>query len=141
MKNKLSIVLILTVFASLVLGCGLSSRIQKAVEGDKSGTSKSNTGDDKTLTDKAIDTVADGETTGVPECDEVIQLFEDQSKTKDDNWVVKATRDYAVGLIKKSFREDIEKNKSDKTKMAENCRDYKKKLDKYLAEENAKGKQ
>jgi hypothetical protein len=141
MKNNLSIVLISAIFMSLVLGCGISDKIQKAVEGDKTSKSGTSNGDDKTLEDKAIESVADGETTGVPECDDVIKIFSDQSKSKDDNFIVKATRDYAIGIIKKSFREDIEKNKADKVKMAENCKDYKQKLEKYLAEEKAKAKE
>jgi hypothetical protein len=144
MKNKLNILVILAIGVSLVLGCGISERIQKSISGDSKTTKSSNsktTSPDESLADKAIDSVADGETTGVPECDEVIKIFEDQSKSNDDNWMVKATRDYAVGIIKKSFRESIEKNKDDKTKMAANCKDYKSKLEKALAEEKAKPKE
>ncbi len=144
MKNKLSIFILVAIGLSLVLGCGISERLQKAVEGD-SKTTKSNDGKtnptSETITDKAIDAVADGETTGIPECDAVIQIFENESKTPEDNWIIKASRDAAVGIIKKSFRESLEQNKEDKTKMTENCIYYKTKLDKYLAEEKAKVKE
>ncbi len=144
MKNKLSIIIIVAIGLSLILGCGISERLQKAVEGDPK-TTKSNDGKtnptSETITDKAIDAVADGETTGIPECDAVIQIFENESKSTEDNWVVKATRDYFVGAIKKSFRESFEQNKNDKTKMIESCKDYKTKLEKYLAEEKAKVKE
>jgi hypothetical protein len=140
MKNNLSIVLILSVFVALVLGCGLSSKIQKAVEGDK--TSKTNTsgGDDKSLEDKAIDSVADGETTGVAECDEVFRIIDEQTNVKDDGWFAKATKGYVLGAFKKSIRESIEKNKGDKTKMAEECGDFKKQMLKALEEQKNKDK-
>lgn len=141
MKNNLSIVLVLAVFMALVLGCGISDRIQKAVEGDKTSKSGTSGGNDKSLTDKTIESVADGETTGVPECDEVIATIDQQLNSKDDNWMSKAAKGYLFGQIKKSIKESVEKNKEDKTKLAEQCKDMKKQVDKALAEEKAKPKE
>jgi hypothetical protein len=141
MKNNLSILLILAIFMSLVLGCGISDRIQKAVEGDKTSKSGTANGDDKSLTDKAIDTVADGESTGVAECDEVISMIDKQVESKDDDWMSKAAKGYVFGQIKKGIKESVEKNKEDKTKLAEQCKDMKKQVMKALEEEKAKGKE
>ncbi len=141
MKNNLSILLILAIFMSLVLGCGISERIQKAVEGDKTSKSGTANGDDKSLTDKAIDTVADGESTGVVECDEVISIIDKQMESKDDDWMSKAAKGYVFGQIKKGIKESVEKNKEDKTKLAEQCKDMKKQVMKALEEEKAKGKE
>jgi hypothetical protein len=141
MKNNLSIVLVLSVFISLVLGCGLSSGIQKAVEGDKTSKTGTSNGDDKSLEDKAIETIADGETTGVPECDEVISIINKQTESKDDDWMSKAAKGYVFGQIKKSIKESIEKNKEDKVKMAEQCKDMKKSVEKAIAEEKVKAKE
>jgi hypothetical protein len=145
MKNNLSIVLILAIFMSLVLGCGISDRIQKAVEGDskstKSGDSTSKGGDDKSVTDKAIDAVADGESSGVAECDEVIAIIDQQLESKDDNWMSKAAKGYIFGQFKKSIKESIEKEKGDKTKLAEQCNDIKKNVVKALEEEKSKAKE
>ncbi len=141
MKNKLSIVLVLAVFMSLVLGCGISDKIQKAVEGDKPSKSGTSSGNDKSLTDKAIDNVADGETSGVAECDEVIAIIDQQLESKDDNWMSKAAKGYIFGQFKKSIKESIEKEKGDKTKLAEQCKDIKKNVVKALEEEKAKGKE
>jgi hypothetical protein len=141
MKNKLSIVLISAIFMSLVLGCGISDKIQKAVEGDKTSKSGTSSGNDKSLEDKAIDTVVDGETTGVAECDEVISMIDKQLESKDDDWMSKAAKGYLFGQIKKSIKESVEKNKEDKTKLAEQCTDMKKNVVKALEEEKAKGKE
>ncbi len=141
MKNNLSILLILAIFMSLVLGCGISERIQKAVEGDKTSKSGTANGDDKSLTDKAINSVADGETSGVPECDEVIAIIDQQLESKDDNWMSKAAKGYIFGQFKKSIKESMEKEKGDKTKLAEQCKDMKKQVMKALEEGKAKGKE
>jgi hypothetical protein len=140
MKNKLSIVLVLAVFMSLVLGCGISDKIQKAVEGDKSsksGDSTSKSGDTGSTSDSGTDT----ESTGVPECDEVIKLIDDQMNTKDDNWATKAMKGYVFDKIKESIRESVEKNKGDKTQLAKDCKDAKKNVEKGIAETKDKEKQ
>lgn len=135
MKNKLGFLAVLVIGLALILGCGVSEKIQKAVEGDKS--SKSGSSDNKSLEDKAIDS-AFNETTGVPECDEVLSTINDQMKSKDDNWASKAIKGYAFDQIKKSIKESVEKNKNDKVKIAEQCKDFKKQVDKALAEEKEK---
>ncbi len=141
MKNNLSIVLVLTIFTALVLGCGLSSKIQKAVEGDskstKSGDSNSKSGDTSSTSDSGTDTAS----TGVSECDEVIKLIDDQMNTKDDNWATKAMKGYVFDKIKESIRESVEKNKGDKTQLAKDCKDAKKNVEKGIAETKDKEKQ
>jgi hypothetical protein len=138
MKNKLSIVLILTVFVALVLGCGISDKIQKAVEGDSKSTKSS---DDKSVTDKAIDAVADGESTGVPECDEVFVIIDEQTNSKDDNVATRFFKGYVLGKFKTAIKESVEKNKEDKTKMAKECSDIKKQIVKAIEEQKAKEKE
>lgn len=138
MKNKLNVLLILPLIVFTALGCGLVQRIQRTAAGDSSNSQPVASDSNKSLTDRAIEDVADGETTGVPECDEVIRIFADQSRSEDDNWATKATRDYVIGQIKKSFRESIEQNKGDKEKMAQQCRDYKVQLEKQLKSEKEK---
>jgi hypothetical protein len=141
MKNNLSIVLILAIFTALGLGCGLSGKIQKAVEGDKSsksGDSTSKSGDTGSTTS---DSGTDTESTGVPECDEVIKLIDDQMNTKDDNWATKAMKGYVFDKIKESIRESVEKNKGDKTQLAKDCKDAKKNVEKGIAETKDKEKQ
>jgi hypothetical protein len=140
MKNNLSIVLIFVIFTALVLGCGLSGKIQKAVEGDKSsksGDSTSKSGDTGSTSDSGTDT----ESTGVAECDEVIKLIDEQINTKDDNWATKAMKGYVFDKLKESIRESVEKNKGDKTQLAKDCKDAKKNVEKAIAETKDKEKQ
>lgn len=130
MKNQFVIIIVcISIFA--VLGCGIGDRVQKAVEGD----SNSN----KSVGDKVTEDVL-REKTGVPECDEVIDLLADQSKNNDDNFVSKATKEFFFNKIRQSIKESIEKNQNDKPKMAQNCKEYKAQLDKYLAEQNSNKK-
>lgn len=138
MKNKVNglIVLILTVW--LVSGCGLVETIQKTVSGDKNNSSGTTTSSNKSVTDRTIEQIADGETTGVPECDEVIKIFSDQMENKDDNWAAKATKNFVLGQIKKSFRKTLVENKNDNVKLAEQCRDYKVQLEKAISDNNNK---
>jgi hypothetical protein len=144
MKNKLSILIIVAIGLSLVLGCGISQRIKEATgvdsKTDKSANSKSAPADDS-LTDKTIDAVADGETTGVAECDEVIALIDAQIDDKDAGWMEKAAKGYALGFFKKAIKESVEKNKNDQTKLARECTDMKKQVEKALADAKAKGKE
>lgn len=138
MKNLLSLGLVLSLGIFLVLGCGFGSFGGRSSESDKTGSSDPASGKDKSLTDKAIEEVADGESTGVPECDDLFKFFREQSESKDDNWVTKGIKDFAIGQIKKQIKEDLEKNKGDKAKMAQNCKDAKQKFENRLKEEQDK---
>jgi hypothetical protein len=134
MKNNLSLVLILSIFIALVLGCGISDKLQKAVEGDKPAKSDVPNSGDKSLTDKTIDAVADGETTGIDECDEVIAMIDAAISDPNDGWMAKATKGYVFGILKKGIKEEIEKNKDDPKKLAQECVDMKKQVVKALEE-------
>lgn len=112
------------------LGCGLISKTQKAVSG--SDNSK-----DKTLTDKTVDVTVGDEKIGIPECDALVDAIAEQSKSTDDNYVAKATRQYFLNKIKESIKKSIEENKNDPVKTAKECKDYKAQLDKFKAEEES----
>lgn len=137
MKNLLSLILVLSLGLFVVLGCGFGSFGGSSSGGDKSD---SGSGSNKSLTDKAIEEVADGETTGVQECDDLFRLFKEQSESKDDNWFSKGAKDFIFGQIKKQIKEDIEKNKGDKAKMAESCKDARLKFEKAIKEQQQEQK-
>lgn len=136
MKNKLNLLIVLAVMV-FVIGCSCGNLGNMFSDEKQTGSSPSS---DKTLTDKTIETIADGETTGVQECDDFIKFIAEQSQSADDNWVTKGMRDYIVGQIKKSLRESIEQNKNDKVKMAEQCKDLRTKFENQLNAEKQKGK-
>lgn len=139
MKNKLNLLAVLALGIFVTMGCGMVERVQRMTSDEPAANSQPNiTNGNKTVTDQAIEQIADGETTGVKECDEVVAIFAEQTKSTDDNWATKATRDYIIGQMKKSFRESLQQNEQDKTKMAEQCRDYKAQLEKQLKIEKEK---
>lgn len=117
-----------------VTGCGLADRVQNAVTG--SGKTHSN----KTLSDKGVDTVVGEETTGVPECDEVMEMLAAEANNPDDNFVTKAIKATFLNKIKESIKKSIDenKNKKDTADLAKTCTDFKRQLEKYKAEDEKK---
>lgn len=128
MKNKFAITLVGTLLLAAVLGCGMNPFSGKGT------TTNSN----KSLTDKGVDTVVGDEKIGVPECDEVMDMLTAEMNNPDDNFVVKAGKQMVLNKIKQSIKDSVEKNKNDKTELAKNCKEFKKELDKYKAEEDKK---
>lgn len=135
MKNKLTILMISAILLVFGLGCGITDKVQKAVGSDNS-TANSN----KTLTDKTVDVTVGDEKIGVPECDELFDAIAEQSKSTEDNYVAKATRQYFLNKIKESIKKSLEENKNEPAKMGKECKEYKAQLDKFKAEEGNKQK-
>ena len=139
MMNKF---FLLAVIFAACLGCGLINRAEKAVSGSDSNSANSN----KTLTDKAVDTAVGESKIGIPECDEVMDLIQNELDNSDDNFIVKAGKATVLNRIKDGIKEGVEKNKNsnsnkDAEEMAKTCREFRKQFDKYKAEENAKHSQ
>lgn len=135
MKNTFAIV---TVCACLLIGVLACSSINPFSEKSKTNTSNAN----KTLTDKGIDTVVGDETTGVPECDEVLDMISAEANNPDDGYIVKATKAVFLNKIKESIKKGVEdnKNKNGTADLAKGCADFKKQLVKYKAEEDERRK-
>ncbi len=134
MKNKFIVVIVCTVLLGAVLGC--SSINPFSDKGKKSSPTSAN----KTLTDQGVDTVVGEETTGVPECDEVMDMIAAETNNPDDNFVTKAIKATFLNKIKESIKKSIEdsKNKNGTVDLAKTCTDFKKQLEKYKAEEEQK---
>ena len=132
MKNKFVFLISLTILFVAVLGCSYYNPLQS--------NSNSAANDNRTLSDKTIDSTVGGEKIGVPECDEIVDFFADQAKSPDDDFITKAAREYAVGKIRESFKQSMEEHKGDKTAMAKECREFKTQLDKFKTEETNKSK-
>lgn len=136
MKNKNVVLIVSLILSVLILGCRYYNPVSESPNENVSSTPKN-----KDLSDKVIDKTIGEERIGVPECDELLDFFAEQTKTKDDNYIVKATREFYFNKIRENIRKDLEDNKNDpnkKEEMAKNCREYKKQLDKYKAEEDSK---
>lgn len=133
MKNKFSLLFVLPLVIFVAAGCGLMEKTEKKTS-DNSNTAIVTNNDNKSLTDRAIEEAADGETTGVPECDEAIKFVNEQLKNPDDNWVTKGAKDYLAGQIKRKIKESILENQTDKKEAAKQCADAKKSFEKSLKE-------
>lgn len=129
MKNKFTFALVFALLITAVLGCSSINPLA-----DKGKTPTSN----KSLTDKGVDTVVGEEKIGVAECDEVVDMLTAEMNNPDDNFVVKAGKAMVLNKIKQSIKESVEKNKNDTVEMAKNCKEFKRELDKYKAEEEKK---
>ncbi len=143
MKNKSNLSIIFLVLLTLVLGCSFYNPLSDSKKNDSTPTSKekSESEKDKSVSEDSPDETESEERIGIPECDELFDFFAEQTKSEDENYIVKATREFYFNKIRESIKKDLEKNKDNPNKkedMAKNCRDYKKQLDKYKAEEEKK---
>lgn len=134
MKNKLVFVFVLTLLLIVVLGC--SSLNPLAEKGNSPSSSN------KGVADRAIDTALGGETTGVPECDEVMDMIAAEANNPDDGYIVKATKALFLNKVKESIKTSIDenKNKNGGTDLAKTCADYKRQLEKFRTDEQKKTK-
>lgn len=136
MKNKYNFSVTFLILLTLVLGCSFYNPLSDSKKSDNTPASK-----DKPTTENPSNETVSEERIGIPECDELLDFFAEQTKSEDENYVVKATREFYFNKIRESIKKDVEKNKDNpnkKEEMAKNCRDYKKQLDKYKAEEDSK---
>jgi len=133
MRNKIAIISVVMILALVVLGC--SSMNPFSDKGKRSSTSAN-----KTLTDKGVDSVVGEETTGVPQCDEVMDMIAAEANNPDDNFITKAVKATFLNKIKESIKKSVEenKNKNGAADLAKTCEDFKKQLEKYKAEEEQK---
>ena len=130
MKNKAIITFIGIIFLAMVLGCS------RLVPSSK-GPDNSQSGDNKTLTDKGVDVVVGDEKIGIPECDEVVDFFNREIDNPDDDFVTKAVKKTALNKMKEKFKEAIEENKTDKVELAKTCKEFKQNLEQFKAEEES----
>ena len=132
MKNKIAFTLAWTILFAAILGCGSLNPL--------SNKSKTPTPvpQDKTLTDKTIDSTVGDEKTGVPECDEVADFFTREVNNPDDGYVAKAIKAVVFNKIKEEFRKSIEDNKTDKVQLAKDCKKFMTELQKAKAEHDSK---
>lgn len=133
MKNKLIVLLILFALLISALGCSFYNQAESGSQ--KSGNSSA--ANDKTLSDKAIDSAIGEAKIGVAECDQVIDFFAELAAPENEDFVTKAARGYALNKIRESFKRSIEENKGDTAKLAKECGDFKRQLDKYKTEGNS----
>jgi len=136
MKNKFLILTVSFILVFVAIGCnGIDPFSEKA---------KSDPGSNKTLADKGVDTIVPQETTGVPECDEVLDMLAAEANNPDDGFVAKAFKATFLNKIKETIKKSVEENKnsngSGTKELAKTCTDFKAQLVKYKADEEQKKK-
>ena len=130
MKNKFTLTVSSAVLLISVLSCSSYNPLESYTN--------TSPNDNRTLTDKAIESTVGVEKIGVPECDEIIDFFSNQAKNPDDDFVTKAAREFALNKVREAFKQSIEENKGNKAEMAKDCREFKTQLDRFKAEEKTK---
>lgn len=129
MKNMIFGSIALTILLFVGLACSSINPFT-----DKASQTNSN----KTLTDKAVDTAVGEEKIGIAECDEVIDAITSELNNPDDNFITKAGKAVVLNKIKESIKTSVEENRGNKAEIAKSCGEFKKELDKFKSEQDAK---
>ncbi len=137
MKNKFGLMCAFSILLISILGCSFYNPLASRSDAPNTNSNPAKTGD-KSLTDQTIESTVGGTTTGVAQCDELLDMISESSKNQNDDYVSKATREFFLNRIRDSVRKSIEENKGDEEKMAKNCADYKRQLEKFKADEDSK---
>lgn len=127
MKNKISVLAALFLLLTIGFGCSF-------IDGLRSGGGSSNSSDPSSSPGNSSNP-NDSAKTGVAECDEFLDLLNNDSKKSDEDFMTRKIREYAIDFAKESIKKNIEENKGDKQKIADGC---KKAKDDYLKKKEEK---
>lgn len=119
MKNLFTIIFAGAMLTA-TLGCGLVSRLQD----ETTGSSNSN----KTVGDKAVDVAVGDSKIGIKECDDVVDILNEQINGPDESFVTKALKRTILNQFKEQLKQSLEQNNTDKQAVADFCREFKKNL-------------
>ena len=98
MKNKFTVLLAILLILTVGFGCSYFQ------SGGGSTDNSTKSGDGATNS-------ADSTKTGVAECDEFLDLLNNDSKKPDEDFVTKKIREYAIDFARESIKKNIEENK------------------------------
>jgi hypothetical protein len=126
MKNKLIFLTAISLLLFAALGCSYIDGL--------TGSSNSN----KSTTDKAIDSTVGEEKIGIPECDEAFEeIAKMLAQNENDSYVTQAGKRIAINKVRENLKQRIEQNKTDKAKLAKDCREYKTQIDKFRTKDES----
>lgn len=114
MKNNFTVTAALFILLTIGFGCGYVDRLTN------SGNSSSNSSGSTNSTDPNATAK-----TGVAECDEFLDLLNNDQKKPDEDFVTRKIREYAIDFAKETIKKNIEENQGDKEKIATGCREAK----------------
>ncbi len=136
MRNTLAAGLSAAILCFAVLGCG---SINPFAESGKSNTPANRPGSSaiQTNTNTIANTNANANLevgkTGVRECDELVDSLAIHTDNPDDNFAVRAAKNYAMRSIRDSVKQAIEDNKNNLSDLTRRCQDIKLELDRAKA--------
>jgi hypothetical protein len=124
MKNKFTVLLAILLILTVGFGCSFIDKVRSGGgSSDNSNTASSSNSANPN----------DSAKTGVAECDEFLDLLNNDSKKPDEDFVTRKIREYAIDFAKETIKKNIEENQGDKQKIADGCKkgkdDYLKKKD------------
>ena len=138
MKNTIFATFAITILLVVGLGCSsinpFADNKSRNANTSNSAT-KANANANKSLTDKAIETAVGEGKTGVPECDEIVDMLAAYGNNPDDNFAVRAIKSVVANKIKDELKRAIEENQADKTELAKACREVKTEFEKAQKEQ------
>jgi hypothetical protein len=133
MKNKFTLLLAVLLLLTVGFGCSL---IDKATSGGSSDNTATNPPNNSS-SNSAVNP-NDAAKTGVAECDEFLDLLNNDQKKPDEDIFTRKIREYAIDFAKEAIKKNIEDNQGDKEKIARGCKEAK---DDYLKKKDEKNKQ
>ena len=139
MKNKSIIFAVLLITLTIGLGCGISDKVQKAVNGTNNANAAN--ADNKTIAEKAVDTAFGEEKIGVQECDELYDYIAGLiTKSENEDYLARAARQYFLNRIREQIKATVEQNKNDKAQMAKDCKEYRRRIDSFINQQSSNQK-
>lgn len=127
MKNKFTFLPALFLLLTIGFGCSYIDNLS-------SGGNSSNSSSTSNSSTNSADPNAAAKT-GVAECDEFLDLLNNDTKKPDEDILTRKFRELAIEFAKESIKKNIEENQGDKQKIADGC---KKAKDDYLKKKDEK---
>lgn len=128
MKNWFSVAAV-TVLMIVSLGCG------GAIDGITGGSSDNSA--NKSLEDRAVDATVGESKIGIKECDDTIDLLNEQINNPDDNFIVKAAKRTMLNQFRDQLKRSLEENQANKGEVAKFCAEFKKNIVDSATESNS----
>lgn len=138
MKNKFTFVASLLILTTFALGCSWLNPFSEKESSNNRGRNSSSGSQDKTITDKAVDTAVGEKKIGIAECDEVMDLITKEMNNPDDDVFTKTIKATIFNRIKDSIRENVEQNQSDPEELVKTCKELKIQFEKAKTEQEEK---
>lgn len=132
MKNNFTILAALFLLLTIGFGCSFIDNLKSGGgSSDNSSTRNPSSSSDNSANPN------DAAKTGVAECDEFLELLNNDQKKPDEDLFSRKLREYAIDFAREAIKKNIEENKGDKEKIAKGCREAK---EDYLKKKDEKNK-